>query len=129
MNSKYITYATCLVAIAGILLHIYLTIYHTMSGSIYFVIVPAMNVIPYLVCIYLARSMKKPVMPLLAAILVLAMDLYLFQEYFFSTTTYRYLFIETMQILMKTIVIVPAGCFAGFLIDKVIKRDGEKKGD
>jgi len=129
MNSKYITYAAYLVAIAGVLLHIYLTIHHTMSGSIYFVIVPAMNVIPYLVCIYLARSMKKPVMPLLAAIMVLAMDLYLFQEYFFSMTTYRYLFIETMQILMKTVVIVPAGCFAGFLIDKLMNRDAEKKGD
>src|SRR5512136_695292 len=110
MNSKYITYAAYLVAIVGVLLHLYLTIYHTMSGSIYFVIVPAMNVIPYLVCIYLARSLKKPVMPLLAAIMVLAMDLYLFQEYFFSTTTYRYLFVETMQILMKTVLIVPAGC-------------------
>jgi len=129
MNSKYIAYAAYLVAVAGILLHLYLTIYHTMSGSIYFIIVPAMNVIPYLVCIYLARSMKKPVMPLCAAILVLAMDLYLFQEYFFSTTTYRYLFIETMQILMKTVVIVPLGCFVGFLIDKALNRDGEKKGD
>ena len=129
MNSKYITYAAYLAAIVGILLHLYLTIYHTTSGSIYFVIVPAMNVIPYLVCIYLARSMKKPVMPLFAAILVLAMDLYLFQEYFFSTTTYRYLFIEMMQILMKTVVIVPLGCFVGFLIDKAINRDGEKKGD
>jgi hypothetical protein len=129
MNSKYIAYAAYLAAIVGVLLHLYLTIYHTMSGSIYFVIVPAMNVIPYLVCIYLARSMKKPVMPLLAAIMVLAMDLYLFQEYFFSTTTYRYLFIETMQILMKTVVILPAGCFVGFLIDKLINRDGEKKGD
>ena len=129
MNSKSITYVAYLVAIVGVLLHLYLTIYHTMSGSIYFVIVPAMNVIPYLVCIYLARSMKKPVMPLFAAIMVLAMDLYLFQEYFFSTTTYRYLFIETMQILMKTVVIVPLGCFVGFLIDRLINRDGEKKGD
>lgn len=129
MNGKFITYAAYLAAIVGVLLHLYLTIYHTMSGSIYFVIVPAMNVIPYLVSIYLARTMKKPVMPLLAAIMVLAMDLYLFQEYFFSTTTYRYLFIETMQILMKTVVVVPAGCFVGFLIDKLMKRDGEKKGD
>jgi hypothetical protein len=129
MNSKSITYVAYLVALVGVLLHLYLTIYHTMSGSIYFVIVPAMNVIPYLVCIYLARTMKKPVMPLLAAIMVLALDLYLFQEYFFSTISYRYLFIETMQILMKTVVIVPLGCFVGFLIDKVINRDGEKKGE
>jgi hypothetical protein len=129
MNSKSITYLAYLAAIMGVLLHIYLTVFHTTGGSIYFVMVPAMNVIPYLVCIYLARSMKKPVMPLFAAILLLAMDLYLFQEYFFSTTTYRYLFIETMQILMKTAVIVPMGCFVGFLIDKAMNRDGEKKGD
>jgi hypothetical protein len=71
--------------------------------------------------------MKKPLMPLLAAIMVLAMDLYLFQDYFFSTTTYRYLFIEMMQILMKTVVIVPFGCLIGYFIHKQMNRDGEKR--
>ena len=127
MNSKYMAYAVYLVAIVGVALHIYLTIYHTMSGSIYFIIVPAMNVIPYLICVFLARTAKKPIKPLLATILVLVTDLYMFQDYFFSTTTYRYLFIETMQILMKIVVILPIGYFAGFLIDKIINKEGQKE--
>jgi len=127
MNSKYMTYAVYLVAIVGVALHIYLTIYHTMSGSIYFIIVPAMNVIPYLICVFLARTAKKPIEPLLATILVLVTDFYIFQDYFYSTTTYRYLFIETMQILMKIVVIMPIGYFAGFLIDKIINKEGQKE--
>jgi hypothetical protein len=129
MNSRMITYAAYLAAMAGVLLHVYLTLFHTMSGSLYFHIVPAMNVIPYLVCIYLAWSMKKPVMPLLAAIMVLAMDLYLFQDYFFSTTTYRYLFIEMMQILMKTFIIVPFGCLIGYFIHKQLNENADKNTD
>ena len=127
MNSKFMTYAVYLVAIIGVALHIYLTIYHTMSGSIYFIIVPALNVIPYLIGIFLARTAKKPIEPLLATILVLVTDFYIFQDYFFSTTTYRYLFIETMQILMKIVVIMPIGYFAGFLIDKIINKEGQKE--
>jgi hypothetical protein len=129
MNSKSMTYAAYLAAITGILLHIYLTVFHSTGGSLYFYIVPAMNVIPYLICIFLARSLRKPLMPLLAAILVLAVDLYLFQGYFFSTKTYRFMVVEMYQIILKTVVIIPVGCLIGFLIDKSMNRDGEKKND
>src|SRR5512135_2327299 len=114
MNSKSMTYAAYLVALAGILLHIYLTLVHTMGGSAHFYVVPAMNVIPYLACIYLVLIMRKPVMALVAAIILLLLDIYLFREYFFSTRTYRFMFIEMMQILIKTVVIVPLGCLVGF---------------
>ncbi len=127
MNSKSMTYAACVAALAGILLHIYLTLVHTMGGSAYFYVVPAMNVIPYIVCFFLALITKKPVMALVAAIMLLLMDIYLFQEYFFSTRAYRFMFIEMMQILIKTVVIVPLGCLVGFLIQKAMKKDGEKE--
>jgi hypothetical protein len=100
-----------------------------MSGSAYFYIVPAMNAIPYLVCIYLAWSMNKPIMPLIAAILVLVTDFYLFRGIFSSMTTYRYQFMEMMQILMKTVVIVPLGCLIGSFVHKQLNRDGEKRAE
>ncbi len=127
MNGKLMTYAAYLVAFAGVMLHIYLTLFHTMSGSITFKIVPALHVVPYLICVSLVRLKKKPIMPLCAAILVLLTDLCMFQDYLFSDQTFRYMFIETMQIVMKTVIILPIGYFIGNMVDKLMNRGAEKK--
>ena len=125
MNGRFMTIAAYLAAMAGILLHVYLTIFHTMGGSPYFYIVPSMHAIPYLVCIYLLRSKKKPVMPLFAAILLFVTDLYMFQDYLSSDQKYRYMFIEMMQIMIKTLVILPIGWFMGKMFCKLMGRFAE----
>jgi hypothetical protein len=127
MNGKLMTYAAYLAAFAGVMLHIYLTLFHTMSGSIAFKIVPALHVVPYLICVSLVRLKKKPIMPLCAAILVLLTDLCMFQDYLISDQTFRYMFIETMQIVMKTVIILPIGYFIGNMVDKFMNRGAEKK--
>jgi hypothetical protein len=120
MKSKVMTIAACIASIGGVLLHIYLTSYHTPSGSSSFLVVPLMNTIPYLICLVLIKMVNKPAMPLCAALLLLAFDLYLFKNYFFPTKTYRYQFIEMYQIMFKTAVIVPIGCFIGNVLGKVM---------
>ncbi len=127
MKSKSMTNAAYLVASLGVLLHLYLTVAHPAGGSIYFNIVPLMNIIPYLICIILARSMKKPLLPLSAGIMVLILDLFLFNEYLFSTRTFRFLTIEIFQITLKTAVVLPLGCFIGYVIDRVMQRNAEKQ--
>ncbi len=127
MKSKSLTNAAYLAALLGVLLHLYLTIAHPAGGPIYFNIVPLMNIIPYLICIILARSMKRPIMPLSAAIMVLLLDLFLFNEYLFATKTYRFLLVETYQMTLKTVVILPLGCFIGYVIDRVMQRNAEKQ--
>ena len=127
MKSKSMTNAAYLAALLGVLLHLYLTVAYPAGGSVYFNIVPVMNIIPYLICIFLARSMKKPIMPLTAGIIVLVLDLFLFNEYLFSTKTYRFLLIEIYQIMLKTAVILPLGCFVGYVIDRFLQRGAEKQ--
>lgn len=126
LENKYIKSAAYLVAICGVLMHAYLTAVHTMSGSIYYYLIPAMNVIPYLVCLFITASSTRPAMPLCAALMVLSFDLYLFQDYFFSERTYRFQIIESFQILLKIVIIVPVGCLVGYLADRlmhgIIKR-------
>ncbi|WP_041245454.1 hypothetical protein [Geotalea uraniireducens] len=124
MKSKSMTTAALIVSIVGITLHIYLTCFHTPSGSFYFLIVPLMNMIPYLICIVLIKTVPKPTIPLCAGLLLLIFDLYLFESYLFSTKTYRYQFVEVYQIMFKAAVIVPIGCLIGNLLDKVIRRQG-----
>ena len=125
MKSKSMTTAALIVSIVGIILHIYLTCFHTPSGSFSFLIIPLMNLIPYLICIVLIKTVTKPTIPLCAGLLLLVFDLYLFNDYFFSTKTYRYQLIEAYQIMFKTAVIVPIGCLIGNLLDKVmIRRQG-----
>ncbi len=85
-----------------------------------------MNMIPYLICIVLLKAVTKPTIPLCAALLVLVFDLYLFKNYFFSTRTYRYQFLETYMLIIKVIVIVPLGCLIGnFLGKAMIRGQGE----
>ncbi|HTG80834.1 MAG TPA: hypothetical protein VL949_02760 [Geobacteraceae bacterium] len=130
MKSKSVRNAAYLVAIIGVLLHAYLIYFHTeRHGSVYGVIVPAMNVVPYLVCIVLARVTTKPVMALCSGLLVLMVDLSIFHDYLFSTRTFRFALIEFYQIMFKTAVVVPLGCFVGSLIDKYCGRSGVKHVD
>jgi hypothetical protein len=114
-------YAAYLVSTLGIILHLYLTFFHTTAGSINYLIVPAMNLIPYLACMIVLLSSARPILPLCAATILLLFDLYLFSGYIFSTKTYRYLVIESYFIIFKTAVIVPIGCLIGYVIDKVMK--------
>ncbi|HTP66578.1 MAG TPA: hypothetical protein VMJ66_14395 [Geobacteraceae bacterium] len=127
MKSRSMINAAYLTALLGVLLHLYLTVANPAGGSAYFNIVPVMNIIPYIICIFLARSMKKPIMPLSAAIMVLLLDLFLFNEYLFATKSYRFLLVEIYQIMLKTAVILPLGCFIGYLIDRFVQRGGEKQ--
>lgn len=126
MKSTPMTTAAFIVSIVGIMLHIYLTFFHTPSGSLYFLVIPLMNIIPYLICIVLIKAVSKPAMPLCAALLLLVYDLYLFKNYFISTRTYRYQFVETYLIMFKTAVILPIGCLIGNVLARVMTRsDGE----
>jgi hypothetical protein len=120
-------YAAYLVATLGILMHGYLAFLQSAAGSIYDIVVPAMNVIPYLACMLLTRSSVRPAMPLCAGIIVLLLDVYLFHGYFFSTKTNRFLVVEICLIILKTVVIVPAGCLIGLFVDGLMKRPAEKK--
>lgn len=120
MENKHLRIAAYLIAICGVLLHAYLTAVHTMSGSIYYYLVPAMNVIPYLICMGITASSTRAIMPLCAALMVLLLDLYLFQDYFFSARTYRFQIIEIFQILLKIVIIVPAGCLVGYLVERLM---------
>ena len=94
MGNKYIRITAYLTAICGVLMHAYLTAVHTMSGSIYYYLVPAMNIMPYLICLFVTASSTRAIIPLCAALMVLSFDLYLFQGYFFSGRTYRFQIIE-----------------------------------
>ena len=118
MNSKSMTFAAILVASCGVLLHLYLTFFHSMAGDIYYHIVPLMNMTPYLICIVLTKVTKRPIMPLCAGLLVLLIDFYIFYEYLIGVKTYRHLLIESYQVFLKTAAVLPIGCFIGFLIDK-----------
>lgn len=122
MKIKPMPFAAYLVSSMGILLHVYLTLFHTVKGSIYYLIVPAMNVIPYLACMILIRISARPIILLCAGLVLISLDLYQFSEYFFSTRTYRFLVIESYIIILKTAVILPAGCLIGLLLDGLIKR-------
>ncbi|HLO26550.1 MAG TPA: hypothetical protein VK187_10575 [Geobacteraceae bacterium] len=125
MKSKSMTTAAFIVSLVGIMLHIYLTFFHTPSGSLYLLVIPLMNIIPYLICVVLIKTVSKPAIPLCAALLLLVFDLYLFKNYFFTTRTYRYQFIEMYHILFKTAVILPIGCLIGNLLGKVmLRREG-----
>lgn len=125
MNSKSMTIAALTVSIVGIALHIYLTCFHTPSGSFSSLIVPLMNMIPYLICIVLIKTVTKPTIPLCSALLLLMVDLYLFKDYFFSTKTYRYQIFETYLLIIKVAVIVPIGCLIGNVLGKaMIRRQG-----
>ncbi len=127
MKSDSVRNAACLVAIAGILLHLYLIFVHAASTSVSYYIAPSMNLIPYLLCVVLARTSEKPVMAFCAALLVLVLDLYLFHEYLFAARMYRFVLIEVYQTLFKIVVVLPVGCLAGFLIDKVIGHTPAKR--
>ncbi len=122
MKGKAIRNAAYLVSALGVVLHVYLTLIHPATGSVYNLIVPSMNVIPYLACILVACTTKKPIMPLCAGLIILLIDIYQFHEWLLRTRTYRFILIEIYQVIIKTAVIVPIGCFIGFMLDKLINR-------
>jgi len=125
MNSTAMRYGAYLVSTWGVLLHVYLTMYHA-AGPVSYHIVPAMNVIPYLLCMILARSSTRPIMFLCASLLVLVTDVYLFWGYMASARTYRFQLVEWFQIMFKTAVVVPLGCLMGYAIAKLLRHEDAK---
>jgi hypothetical protein len=102
---------------------------HSATGSVYNLIVPGLNAAPYLACLAFAITTTRPAMPLCAALIVLLIDVYLFHGYFLSTRTYRFAMIEVYQVIFKMVVILPIGCFIGFVIDKLGKHDAQKQAE
>jgi hypothetical protein len=117
------------VSALGVALHVYLTCIQPATGSLYYLIVPLMNVIPYLACVIIAWTITRPIMPLCASLIILLLDLYLFQGYLSFERTYRFAVLEVYQILFKTIVILPCGCLIGFMIDKLFIHSAIKRDD
>jgi hypothetical protein len=122
MKGKAMRIAAYLASALGVVLHVYLTIVDPLAGSLYDIIVPFMDAIPYLVCIIIARSIAKPIMPLCAGLILFMTDIYLFHDYLAATRIHRFVVVEFYQTVFKTVVMVPAGCFIGFLIDKLMRH-------
>lgn len=122
MKSKGTRISALVVSALGILLHVYLTAFHTMSGALYHYIIPLTNFIPYLLCLVLVKLAARPIIPLCAAIILLLIDLYLFRGYLLTSGTYRFDIIELAFIVLKLVVALPVGCLIGFLIAKFFGR-------
>ena len=94
MKHKFIRSAAYLVAILGIILHLYLTSIQQTTGITYVLIATVMNIIPYVICILLTKGTAKPVMPLCAGFMILIMDFYMFNGYLTGNRTHRFVLIE-----------------------------------
>ena len=129
MKTKPLSNAAYFVSALGVLFHLYLTLFHSTRGSFYYIIIPLINVLPYLLCMVLVKLSRKPLLPLCSCLMLLLFDVYLFHKYFFSTRTYRFQVIEYYLIMFKTVVILPAGCLIGYLSDKIIQRRTVKRTD
>ncbi len=81
------------------------------------------NILPYLVCLVLVRTVQRPLAPLCASILLLIADTWLFKDIIafkgFSVDTFVYSAVITMYApLWKMALVLPAGCIVGLVIDR-----------
>ncbi len=90
--------------------------------NFYMVCVVAFNIVPYAICLILAKSMR-PLMALCAAVLLLIVDVWLYNDIIavpgFSLRTFVYSAVITMYApLWKMALVLPAGWLVGLMIDK-----------
>ncbi len=88
--------------------------------------VVAFNVLPYIVCLFLVRTVQRPLAPLCASVLLLVTDTWLFKNIIafkgFSLDTFVYSAVITMYApLWKMALVLPVGCIVGLMIDKRLR--------
>ncbi len=117
---------TYLVVAVGMLMYVAALIERIDRLHPYMFVVVACNILPYLVCLFLVRTVQRPLAPLCASILLLIADLWLFKDIIvykgFSFDTFVYSLVITMRApLWKMALVLPAGCIVGLLIDKRLR--------
>ncbi len=117
---------TYLVAAAGIFLYVAALIERIDRLNPYMFLVVAGNILPYLVCLFLVRTVQRPLAPLCATVLLLIADIWLYRGIIayegFTVPGFIYSAVITMYApLWKMALVLPAGCVVGLMIDKKLR--------
>ena len=121
MKNESVDKATYVVLSLGVLLHVYLAVSHSMESTFNFIIIPAMNILPYLICLIILMMAKKSIMALCAGLSILVTDIFLFNNFIFNQMAVGYAIIGIFTPLWKVGLSLPIGCFIGLMIDKYVK--------
>ncbi len=126
MKQVTVRKTTYLVAAVGTIMYVAALIERIDRLHPYMFWVVGFNILPYLVCLFLVRTVQRPLAPLCASILLLTVDLWLFKDIIafkgFSLDTFVYSAVITMYApLWKMALVVPAGCIVGLMIDKRLR--------
>lgn len=81
MNNESIKKVTYLVLSLGVILNVYLAVSHAMESTFNFIIIPALNVLPYLICLIISMKARRSIMALCAGLSILVTDILLFNNF------------------------------------------------
>jgi hypothetical protein len=126
MKLATMTATAYLISSAGILVHLYLTMALAGHEPSLLLIIPAMNSLPYILCIMLTRITGRPLNLICAGLLLLASDAYFFKGLLLGTDPMRKQMVECYQIIFKLAVVVPFGYLVGISMSKVFCRNADR---
>ena len=121
MKNASIDKATYVVIILGTLLHVYLAVCRSMETSFNVFIIPALNILPYVICLVILKMGKKSITALCAALAVLVTDIFLFNNFIFNPGAMGYNLLGIFTPVWKVALALPIGWIVGLMIDKYVK--------
>ena len=125
---KNLKYAIYVILFLGVCLHIFTVFVNSSEGITSFSLgLMAWSIVPYIICLLILRSVGTPIKATGASLLILIMDAWIYAEVFIipssSTAAIGLIFMPFWNMVL----VIPIGCFFGWLIEKYFKIETQKK--
>jgi hypothetical protein len=126
-NLKYATYIIIFLSACLHIYHVFRAFISTEGISKFSLGVMAWSIVSYIICLIILNSFGIPVKALIAGLFILIMDIWVHVDVFLSpsgsTAAVGLLFIP----LWNMVLIIPIGCFLGWLIEKYYEFEKTKQ--
>ncbi|MBM7061924.1 hypothetical protein JQX08_14530 [Pseudomonas sp. UL073] len=118
---RWIKPAILLVVALGAALHFYIAAFKSSSGlNTFSVALMFWAWVPYAVCLWLKAALKNPLMPLLAACLILLVDGFAYFQVFVAPTSSTAALALLFAPLVNLLLVIPLGVLLGWLLNRVL---------
>lgn len=124
MKIESLNKVTFLLIVLGTAFHIYVGIVVSTGGPVRAIIVPTLNIVPYLACLLLFKLARKTAL-FFGVVSLLLMDVYLFSGFLMGKSTFGFAMIGIFTLFMKLGISLLVGFIAGQLIEKHIINQNE----